>query len=161
MAKSKSKTKKVACQFEIAIDNTPDVMGGFQPGLKALSSNSSLIEVADTRLIDGSLDIDKKVQALYPNDNRWDYAISYNSKVCFVEVHPAETSQVTIMINKYNWLKSWLSNCAPDIYSLKKYEPSYVWVASGRNGLLRTSKEYRKLSVSGIHGPISKLKLTT
>lgn len=45
-------------------------------------------------------------EGLYPNASRWDYAIGYDQKAWFVEVHPANTSNVKEMLKKVEWLES-------------------------------------------------------
>ncbi len=81
--KSKARGKKTVSQF--AVESTPDVASAYQRGLRALRRNEAgLITAANPRLIDGSVDIDKAVETLYPDTNRWDYVIGYANKVCFV-----------------------------------------------------------------------------
>lgn len=77
-------------------------------------------------------------------------AISYSGKVCYCEVHPAETSEVTKMIGKLAWLKQWLKDKAPYLNALPSYSPKYVWVSSGRSKVLPTSREAKRISSSGI-----------
>lgn len=157
---AKTKQTPIVNQFKEAIDKTPDVNGGYQPGLQALKgSYSSYIQATDTRLIDGSLDIDEKVKNLYPKENRWDYAISYDNKVCFVEIHPAETSEVSVMIAKLKWLKNWLKEKAPDIDNLPFYSPRFIWIASGRCSILPNSRYAKQISQSGLSNPVQKFIL--
>ena len=56
--------------------------------------------VKDARRLDGSLNIDEETKMLYPNESRWDYAVSCDGKVYYVEVHPANTSNVEEVIKK-------------------------------------------------------------
>ena len=105
---------------------------------------------ADNDKLQGSLDIDSQVKTLYPNEPRWDYALSYDEKLFFFEVHPAETSEIDKVVNKVNWLKYWLKTQAPKINRLPKAEHPYTWVQSGRFALLPTARQKMKLSVSGI-----------
>lgn len=142
---------KVANKFKAAINSTVEVKDGYCKGLCALKRvDRSKVSCSDTTKLDGSLDIDTKVKALYPNSDRWDYAISYSGKVCYCEVHPAETSEVTKMIRKLIWLKLWLKAKAPSINKLPAYTPKYVWVSSGRVNVLPTSREAKRISCSGI-----------
>lgn len=157
---AKTKCVKVTNPFEDAINNTPDVKGGYLPGLKALrGTDRSCIAATDTRLLNGSLDIDSMVSKLYPSASRWDYAISYNNKVCFVEVHPAQTHEIPNMINKVKWLKNWLKDKAASIESLPSYTPRYVWIASGKCNILPNSQQARQLPVNGLSFPCEKLHL--
>ncbi len=96
------------------------------------------------------MDIDSAVKDFYPEENRWDYAIGYDDKVCFVEVHPASTSEVETMLKKLSWLKQWLKNKAPKLSSIKKTQEPYIWLSTKSMGILKTSSQFKKLSASGI-----------
>ncbi|QUB64329.1 hypothetical protein J5A54_07600 [Prevotella melaninogenica] len=94
------------CAFQIAVENMPDVKNGFRAGLQAVkNSDRNKVNVTDPRKLQGSLDIDTQVQKKYPQEPRWDYALSYDDKLYFFEVHPASTSEVDAVIKKLIWLK--------------------------------------------------------
>ena len=131
--------KLAKCAFQVAIEKTEEVKNGFCVGKHAKNR------------LQGSLDIDSQVKALYPNEPRWDYALSYDDKIYFFEVHPAETSEVDKVVNKVKWLKCWLKTHAPEINKLPKAEHPYTWVQSGRYAILPTAREKMKLSISGIN----------
>lgn len=138
-------------KFKSAIENTVDVQTGYCVGLKAIKKvDKQKISVLDTKKLDGSLDLDTNLKNKYPNDERWDYAVSYSGQVCYCEVHPAETSEVTKMIGKLTWLKSWLKNNAPLIKALPSYSSKYVWIPSGRVSILANSKEAKRVASCGI-----------
>lgn len=144
-------TKLAKSAFQVAIENTEEVKHGFCVGKQAIkNTDRSKVVAADNNKLQGSLDIDSQVKAIYPNEPRWDYALSYDDKIYFFEVHPAETSEVTQVVNKVNWLKSWLKTKAPELNKLPKAEHPYTWVQSGRYAILPTAKERMKLSISGI-----------
>lgn len=64
--------------FRKAVENTPEVCGGYRAGLQALKEGESqLIAVNNTRLLEGSVDIDACTLKNHPNEARWDYAIGY------------------------------------------------------------------------------------
>lgn len=145
------RTKPVKCAFQMAIENTEEVKDGFRVGKQAIKSiDRSKVDAADNDKLQGSLDIDSQVKALYPDEPRWDYALSYNDKIYYFEVHSAETSEVEKVVNKVKWLKYWLKTKATEINKLPKSEHPYTWVQSGRYAILPTAKEKMKLSVSGI-----------
>ena len=153
------KAKPVKCAFQVAIENTEEVKNGFRVGKQAIKSiDRSKVDAADKDKLQGSLDIDSQVKALYPVDPRWDYALSYNDKIYYFEVHSAETSEVEKVVNKVKWLKSWLETKATEINKLPKSEHPYTWVQSGRYAILPTAREKMKLSVSGI-ATANKLRL--
>lgn len=131
--------------FQNAVSATPDVSSGYCKGLQAMKGNSSVLKVADSRRLQGSVDIDECTKRLYPQEARWDYVIGYGDRAYFVEVHPANTSNVTEMVNKANWLEKWLRNKAPELEKLRV--DILYWVPSGKVAILRNSPQYRKLAL--------------
>lgn len=78
---------KAANLFKEAVESTEEVKDGYCQGLQALKkSDRTKISCNDTTKLDGSLDIDTNVKALYPHSDRWDYAISYSGKICYCEM---------------------------------------------------------------------------
>lgn len=156
MVNKKKKAKKAEavhanCAFQVAVENTVDVKNGFCEGIKAIKkSDRSKVHADDTKKIQGSLDIDTQVRTLYPEEPRWDYALSYDDKLYFFEVHPANTSEVERVVNKVKWLKQWLKDKAPKIAKLPRGAHPYTWVQSGGYAILPAAKEQKKLSVAGI-----------
>lgn len=142
---------KATNKFKEAVESTEEVKDGYCQGLRALrKTERSKVSCSDTSKLDGSLDIDTNVKSLYPDSERWDYAISYSGKVCYCEVHSAETSEVTKMTEKLAWLKQWLKDKGPAINALPTCTPKYVWLSSGRVNVLSTSREAKKISHLGI-----------
>lgn len=139
------------------MSDTPEVASCYQAGLKALGKYSQKVAPANLSKCEGSLDIDACTLAIYPTQNRWDYALSYDSKVYFVEVHSAETGEVSTVLRKLQWLKDWLSQKAPEINKLKADAP-YFWIQSGRFSILKNSAQAKQIAQSGIR-PIPKLSL--
>jgi len=148
---------KQTLTFKQAVEATPDVANGYQIGLVALGQYSNKINAANTRLLNGSIDIDTCTTRIYPNENRWDYALAYSQKVYFVEVHSASTSQVKTVLRKLQWLKDWLISDAPEINNLKAQQP-YYWIMSNNNQILRGSSQARQISQAGLK-PIPCLNL--
>lgn len=137
--------------FQKAVEGAPDISTAYRSGLQALKrSDRSAIVVADTRILDGSVDIDTAVQGKYPNENRWDYAIGYSGKVCYVEVHPAYTSEVSVVENKLRWLKTWLKEKAPLLEAIPKAIPGFVWAQTGKGAILPQSSQAKRLATLGI-----------
>ncbi|TAK40761.1 MAG: hypothetical protein EPO28_09625 [Saprospiraceae bacterium] len=116
--------------------------------------------MADQAKCGGSLDIDGclAAQKMYPNDNRWDYALEYEAEVYFIEVHSAYTSQVSTVLKKLQWLKDWLKEHAPEIIKLRAKKQPYYWIQSGKFGILPHASQYREAAQASIL-PISKLVL--
>ena len=137
--------------FQKAVEGTPDISTAYRSGLQALKrSDRSSVTVTDTMNLDGSLDIDTAVKEKYPNDNRWDYAIGYSGKVCYVEVHPAYTSEVSTIEKKLKWLKAWLKEKAPVLDAIPKATPAYVWSQTGKGAILPQSSQAKRLATLGI-----------
>lgn len=144
--------------FKVAVEATPDISAAYKSGLQALRhADASKVTTSVTRKIDGSVNIDETLQAAYPDANRWDYAIGYDSKVCFVEVHPAFTSEIDTMLKKLAWLKGWLKDKAPKLNEVSRMTPAFVWIQSGRCAILPTSRQAKKLAQTGMPRPLLRL----
>ncbi|GHU96258.1 hypothetical protein FACS1894156_7110 [Bacteroidia bacterium] len=143
--------------FREVVAATPDVATGFRNGLTALGKYKGKVVVSNTRLLQGSVDIDECTAQKYPTDNRWDYVFAYNGKTFFIEVHSANTREVKTVINKLQWLKNWLNQSAPAINKLKATTP-YYWIQSGGFAIPKTSPQYREASRVGLK-PIAQLNL--
>ncbi len=143
--------------FKEAVENTPDIKDHYCPGLQAVKgSERKMISPEDTKKLSGSVDIDKAMVKSYPDSNRWDYTIGYEGKAYFVEVHPADTSEVDTVIKKVEWLKDWLNKKASKLKSIR--QTPYYWIPSGRYSISKGSPQEKKLSQNGIRIQ-SKLKL--
>lgn len=137
-----------ANKFEDAVLATPDVSAGYCKGIQALKSNSTLLQVPDTRRLQGSVDIDENTKTLYPESSRWDYTVGYGDRAYFVEVHPACTSNVAEMINKAIWLENWLKNKAPELGKIRVSQ--LCWIPSCKVAISKTSTQYRNLALHKI-----------
>jgi len=148
--------------FKKAVEHTDEVRLGYKAGKLAILNNErNKVELGDPRKCGGSLFIDQCLidQGLYPNDNRWDYAIDYDGEVFFFEVHTANTGEVGTVLNKLAWLKDWLSHKAPEISALRaKSKTSFYWVQSNGYHIQQNSSQARTVLQKGLK-PISKLVL--
>ena len=137
--------------FQKAAEGTPDIATAYKSGLQAWKrSERSSVSASNPWILDGSVDIDTAVKEKYPNDNRWDYAIGYSGKVCYVEVHPAYTSEVSTIQNKLRWLKTWLKEKAPLLDAIPKATPAFVWAQTGKGAILPQSSQAKRLATLGI-----------
>lgn len=158
---SKGKKQKTAgadkanCSFRKAIENTPDVQHGYREGMQAIvKADKRAVMVKDARRLDGSLNINEETKMLYPNESRWDYAVGYDGKVYYVEVHPANTSNVEEVIKKKLWLDKWLKEKAPSMSALKAGSPKYQWAATESGVHVSPQSMYaRRLSQREIEKP--------
>ncbi len=136
--------------FQEIVLNTPDIATGYMSGLQALEKgHRHKVETDDRTLLGGSVDIDSCTTAKYPNDNRWDYAIDYDGKVYFVEVHSAITSEVSTVIAKFRWLKEWLRTEAPLLDRRKAQDP-YHWLQSNNFDIPKTAPQLRAIVQAGL-----------
>ena len=160
MKKNKPSSKPEKLTFKQAIGQTHEVKKCFQKGLRAFGKDSAKIELADQAKCGGSLFIDDclKKQKLYSNENRWDYALEYETEVYFVEVHSANTCEVRKVLKKLQWLKDWLQQKAPEISKLKAKKQPYYWIQSNDFDIPSTARQYREAAQASIL-PIPKLVL--
>lgn len=146
--------------FRQAVENTNDVKDCYRPGKLAIQgSDKNKVELTDPTQCGGSLFLDNCLanQKKYPQANRWDYVIDYKGKAYFFEIHSANSGEVSTVVAKLEWLKTWLVNQAPHINSLRAPVPFY-WVQSNGYHILPNSR-HEKLAIQKGIRPISKLNL--
>jgi hypothetical protein len=145
--------------FRKIVESITAIRHCYQSGMQALGADSRKVAVNDTRWLCGSINLDDCLRQSYPDANRWDYLSCYNRKIYFIEVHPANTSEIDYMIKKIQWLWNWLKQDGADLNILIAQKNPYHWVASGKVTILRNSSQARRLSKSGIPFPVEKLIL--
>lgn len=140
MAKSESTT------FKSIVQAIPAIAGAYREGLQALESkDAGKVKPQNPRKLSGSVYLDKCLKTTNPHDARWDYAIGYREKAYFVEVHPANTSNVDEVVKKKKWLDVWLKTNALDLKAMMA-GTSYYWIASGKVAILPNSPQARKIA---------------
>jgi hypothetical protein len=150
-------------QFRKAVVACSDVT--LQEGLQALSPASrEKIRPKNTRSVKGSVDLDKDLRDRLPAENRWDYAVGYEGndnveRAFFIEIHPAETSEIRRMVRKAQSLKTWAERHAPDLWNMTIPREIH-WVASGRCNLRLNDAYRRQLALAGVGSPKQYLELT-
>ncbi len=131
--------------FVDAVQDTPEIAACLKPGLQALGPDRNRIKVDTTRALEGSVNIDKCLEKLYPNDSRWDYVLGYKGRIYYVEVHPAgSTGEVKNVIAKCVWLKQWRKRSAQNLEDLE-HRSTYHWVSSGGTEPMLKRGSYRRL----------------
>jgi hypothetical protein len=154
---------KLKSQFQKAVSACPDLT--LKDGVEAIAhANRRKIRPQNPRSVTGSIDIDKDLKNQFPEDPRWDYAVGYKGsggreKVYFIEVHPAETSEIGCVIQKVRALKIWAQCHAPDLWNMTIPREIH-WVASGRCGIRLNDSYRRQLALSGLDSPKQYLILT-
>lgn len=138
-------------KFKTAVERIPEVADGYCPGLQALTNaDTRKIRVGNTGLLSGSIDIDKCTKDNHPEENRWDYALGYNDKAYFVEVHGATTGEIKTVISKAEWLKSWLKMTGKPLREIQASDTLY-WIATGKVAILQASKYRKQLAIKKIN----------
>jgi len=139
-------------KFRIAVNCTDEIAPCLQKGLKALSgAHRNNVESANPRRVTGSVNIDDALKAVYPNANRWDYAIGYyinnqEDKVFFVEFHKAIVDEVSRVIKKKQWLENWIRGKPLDNLLKRKF----VWISTGAIKIPQNSSSRRILNKNGL-----------
>ncbi|MBI2302509.1 MAG: hypothetical protein HYU66_26690 [Armatimonadetes bacterium] len=117
--------------FRDAVTATAGLDLAYRPGLQALGADARHVVPEVTRLLTGSIDLDTALQTQFPSSARWDYGVGYGAgareRLYWIEVHPASSDHIDEVIDKYDWLQSWLAT-AP---ALAEMPDSYHWVATG------------------------------
>lgn len=139
------------------IDKKPELTEAYREGLQAIKGgHRSKIKPQDTRKLEGSIDIDQALQKKDPHAARWDYLIGYDSTLHFIEVHPAESSNVDEVLKKLAWLEKWLG-----VRLDKNHCPKHIkchWIATNGIGILPHIPSAKKISQLGLW-PVKHLSL--
>jgi hypothetical protein len=137
--------------FAQAVESYPRLQPHYHTGLGALGGNRTRVRMRDARRIIGSLDIEAAQHEVSAGSPAWDYGIGVRSNrsdvVIWLEVHPADSSHVEKMIEKFQSLAAFLKEYTPDFLRLSR---RYVWLATRRVGIAPASRERRRLNALGI-----------
>ncbi len=133
-------------------ESCDDVKAYFKAGLGAFENkDKAKIKVPNTSLLGGSVNLDDAAKAEYPKENRWDYALEFDGKTFFIEVHPSFTSEIDCVVKKVEFVKRWLRSVSPEILALPG-PGKFYWVSSGSTDLRITpnSPQAQKLAMHKI-----------
>ena len=137
--------------FAQAVEQTPDLGGAWQPGLRALrETDRNRIDSEDTSRIRGSVNVERCLQPRYRNQRQWDYAVGYQPTnlgaevVYWIEVHPANPRAEDVVRGKLASIQRWLGEHAAELRAMDK---AFVWISSGKTTL--TDRERRQLTLLG------------
>ncbi len=137
-------------EFARAVRASKALKGHMKPGLQALKApDKARIQSSDARRLSGSIDIDSSLQADFPTEPRWDYAVGHAPSpreadtAHWIEVHPCTDGEVKVIEAKVRWLRRWLKEGAPTLAALRA---TFVWVSSGSTGLSPRAPARRKLA---------------
>jgi hypothetical protein len=155
--------------FTVAVAAAPEpVAAALQKGKQALpKAHRAQVVCTDEGRWTGSIDLDAALakNSEHASANRWDYGLGYKApdgleSALWVEVHSAETGEVSCVIRKLKWLKDYLPSNCPDLWALTRKTPEdlrFVWVASGRYAILPNSPQLRALRTAGLDPPVPRL----
>lgn len=128
-----------------------------QPGLQALGKHAVCVRT-QKRKAAVSIDLDTVLQKSAPNAARWDYGIEMVegdwTSCVWVEVHPAMSSEVKVVIQKLRWLRDWLSQSA----ECRSVPHEFYWIAT-KAGTHIDSTRQRQLNSVGLRMPIQRIEL--
>ena len=143
--------------FKKAVEETPEVAGAYRPGLQALlAGDRPHVAAQDSRRLTGSINLDEALRQdnrNYANAPVWDYGIGHqpaNRKgemVYWVEIHPATSGEIKVVLAKLAWLKRWLAQSAPKLNALPR---EYVWISSGKTSLTPSAPQKKQFAAQGL-----------
>ncbi|RMF29200.1 MAG: hypothetical protein D6765_04785 [Bacteroidetes bacterium] len=146
-------------RFEEQVNQIQDLRGSFHPGLGAFGSNREKIHPQDPRACCGSVNLDDNLRRRFPNDPRWDYCICYTKRNYFVEIHPAYTSEVDLVLRKLEWLKQWLRTDGKPLWKGIAPEKPFHWIFTKRCAVKPGDRYARKLAKAGLWPLKDRLRL--
>jgi hypothetical protein len=160
--------------FQRAVLATPDLgRKAYLPGKQALKSNhAAKVQCTNAHDFTGSIDLERSLRGRggYHHANLWDYGIGYrygrHQLAIWIEIHPANSGQVDLMIRKLRWLKQWLREHARDLDLLTELTKAqlpgfdYCWIATDAGVHIRQgSPQDHRLRREGLGRPRGVLRL--
>ena len=149
-------------RFRQAVEGTPGLQSTYRRGLQAVRTRDKRkIICRDGANVAGSVNIDAALERELPSGPRWDYAIgmigrSNQDRIVWIEVHPASSSDVKVVLAKLDWLTGWLAITAT---KLRRLENKKVWLATGPVAIPKGSRQARWLASKGLRFPRSHVVL--
>lgn len=141
--------------FQHDVEETPGLSDACRRGIQALdATDREKITARPSRKLAGSVYLDSQLADRFPDANRWDYVVAWDTArneelLHWIEVHPAgRRGCVDEVLAKLTWLKEWLN---AEGTRLKAYRRKIVWIASGRSAFQQNSPQLRKLVARGVY----------
>ena len=151
--------------FRGAVNATEELSGAYCQGIRALpKADRKRLKFTKTRRVTGSVNLEDSLRDHYPDEPIWDYGVGWRMDrrsdcAVWIEVHPASSGHVGGVIKKVKWLKDWLQTNAPALRGITRGTDGYVWIASGRVLLQRSSRQARQLAAAGVSFPCERFLL--
>ncbi|AKT39530.1 uncharacterized protein CMC5_036770 [Chondromyces crocatus] len=169
-ASGASKGGRPKLTFGDAVTTVPALAGVLEAGKQALKKDHrKQVTCDDETRWTGSIDLDAALMQhpQHASQNRWDYGMGYldpagKESAIWIEVHSAETGEVSTVIRKLAWLKAYLPEHCPDLWTLthaSREELRFVWIASGRYAIPKHMPQMRMLRAAGLDPPVQRLHL--
>ena len=148
--------------FKKAVEAAPHpVSRAYHLGKQALENrHRNLVDCNEPMRLTGSINLDSTLmrERRHANAPRWDYGLGYKpaggpEQAIWVEVHSAKTDEVSRVLAKLKWLRSWLNSEGGQLQKLTERanrENQYVWIASNGVHISKNSPQARRLSQSAI-----------
>jgi len=140
--------------FRDAVHATPEIAQHYCEGLQGVKGeHRGKMHKSRQYEYRGSVDLDAALQARYPNEPRWDYAIGFgpaakSDAVAYVEVHSARSTHVDDVIKKKAWLVAWMRTSAPSLNRLSPRE--FHWVFTDGTSIRAGTPQRNRLAAEGI-----------
>jgi hypothetical protein len=152
--------------FKEAVEQTPDLKGAWQQGLRALREvDRNHVDAEDTRRIKGSVNVEKCLAPNYLGERQWDYAVGFHPTnlgdeevVYWIEVHPAKNGEVKVVLEKLQFLKKWLSQEGAKLNTMRR---AFIWVSSGKTSFTLTAPLQKQFALLGLQQPGRFFKIPT
>lgn len=131
--------------------DTHGLSGHVCKGLQALGKHSSCVEQQHGRAM-ASVNLDTALAPSQPDDPRWDYGVevvhNQQTRLVWIEVHPAMSSEVDTVCRKLQWLRQFLAQSR----SCQNQSKEFYWVATDAGVHIDPTRQ-RRLAAAGLKKP--------
>ena len=138
-------------RFREAVEACQALRAHYRTGLTALEGYSARVTIRDTRLIAGSVNIERAQREANGQSHTWDYGIGITARsddlLVWLEIHSANSLHVQDVIDKLDSLLAFVQEHAPE---LSRMRSQFVWLATGSVYIPPGSRERRRLNARGV-----------
>jgi hypothetical protein len=141
-------------KFRQAINEIPALNGAWRPGLQALKEiDRNRVDTVAPKRLKGSVNVESRLLPLYPGARHWDYAVGFaptghdGEIIYWIEVHPANDREVTVVLEKLRFLQGWLRENGQ---RLEMLDWAFIWISSGKTTFTRTSRQRKRFAEVGL-----------
>ena len=132
--------------------NSAGLGASVKSGFQALGSHSRSVRTKHRNVsVTGSIDLDSALSAAEPQAARWDYGIGVRTQkgeqLEWVEVHPASSGEVKVVLAKLDWLKEKIDGW-PQANGHGVSQHRFHWVPTG--SVRVDEKRRRQMNSKGI-----------